>query len=175
MLHSWNPPPLHTHTHTHPPPPPPPHPKTLLKGGQDFPNIESLGGVQHFLLEKEDKPEKERVDVEMGELPLFLLLSSSITFTLCVGKVRSSFLYYFLFFSLLIQPCKILIQISIVLKHCIICLFLIHSGRVQKMLTTLIKLVQNTQKTTQTNFFEYQGKMFQNIEKVLVKISEKQS
>ena len=83
---------------------------------------------------------------------------------LCVWK-KSSFLYYFLFFSLLIQPCKILIQVFIVLKHCIICIFLIHSGSVQKMLTALLKLVQNTQKTTQTNFFEYQGKMFLNIEK----------
>ena len=30
----------------------------------------------------------ERVDVEMGELPLFYFLYSSITFTLCEGKVR---------------------------------------------------------------------------------------
>ena len=32
----------------------------------------------------------------------------------------------------------------------------------------------NTQKTTQTNFFDYQCKVFLNIEKVLVKISEEQ-
>ena len=87
---------------------------------------------------------------------------------------KSSFLYYFLFFNLLIQPCKILIQVFIELKHCIICIFLIHSGSVQKMLTALLKLVQNTQKIIQANFFECQGKMFLNIEKVLVKISEKQ-
>ena len=59
------------------------------------------------------------------------------------------------------------------LKH-IICTFLVHSGSVKKMLTASFKLVLNTQKTTWTIFFEYQGKMFLNIEKVLVKISEEQ-
>ena len=38
----------------------------------------------------------------------------------------------------------------------------------------LFKSIQNTQKTTRTNFFEYQRKMYLNIEKVLVKISEEQ-
>ena len=38
-----------------------------------------------------------------------------------------------------------------------------------------IKVVWNTQKNTSTNFFEYQVKMFLNIEKVLVKISEERS
>ena len=42
------------------------------------------------------------------------------------------------------------------------------------MLTALFKLVWNTQTSTWTIFFEYQGKMFLNIEKVLVKISEEQ-
>ena len=49
-------------------------------------------------------------------------------------------------------------------------IFLIHSGSLHKMLTALFKLVWNTQKTTWTNFFNYQGKMFFNIEKVLLKI-----
>ena len=40
------------------------------------------------------------------------------------------------------------------------------------MLTALFKLVWNTQKTTWTNFFECQGKMFVNNEKV--KVSEGQ-
>ena len=44
----------------------------------------------------------------------------------------------------------------------------------KKMLTVLFKLVWNTQKSTWTSFFEYQGKMFLYIEKVLVKISEEQ-
>ena len=48
-------------------------------------------------------------------------------------------------------------------------IFLVHSGSVQKTLTALFKLVQNTQKTTGTNFLEYQGKTFLNIEKVLIK------
>ena len=60
--------------------------------GEDFPKIESLGGgVRNFLLERGDKPEKgggRGVDVEMRGSPLFLLLYSSITFTLCGGKVR---------------------------------------------------------------------------------------
>ena len=59
-------------------------------------------------------------------------------------------------------------------KTLYICIFLIHSGSVQKMLTALFKLVWNTQKSTWTHFFEYQGKMFLYIEKVLVKINEEQ-
>ena len=43
------------------------------------------------------------------------------------------------------------------------------------MLTALFKLVWNTQKSAQTNTFEYQGKMFLIIENVLEKISEGQS
>ena len=66
-------------------------------------------------------------------------------------------------------------SLFIVLKHCIICPFLIHSGSVKKMLTALFKLVWNTQKNTWTILFiKYQGKMFLNIERVLVKISEEQ-
>ena len=60
------------------------------------------------------------------------------------------------------------------LKIVSICIFLIHSESVQKMLTALFKLVCNTQKSTWTNLFEYQGKMFLNIESILVKISEEQ-
>ena len=42
------------------------------------------------------------------------------------------------------------------------------------MLNALFKLVWNTQKSTSTYIFEYEGKMFLNIENVLIKISEKQ-
>ena len=65
-------------------------------------------------------------------------------------------------------------QVFIILKPCIICAFLIDSDSVQKMLTILFKLVWNTQKSTQAKFFKYQGKMFLDIEKVLVKINEEQ-
>ena len=65
-------------------------------------------------------------------------------------------------------------QVFIILKSCIICTLLIDSDSVQKMLTTLFKLVWNTQKSTWTKFFKYQGKMFLDIEKVLVKINEDQ-
>ena len=40
-------------------------------------------GVPKILLEREENPENG-VDVEMGGLPLFLLLYSSIAFTVCV-------------------------------------------------------------------------------------------
>ena len=56
----------------------------------------------------------------------------------------------------------------------IICILLIISGSVEKMLTVLFKIAWNTQKSTWTNSFEYQGKMFLNIENVLLKISEEE-
>ena len=54
-----------------------------------------------FLLEREDKPEKGRggggrgggVNVEIG-VATFLLHCSSITFTLCVGKVKFPILLF---------------------------------------------------------------------------------
>ena len=42
------------------------------------------------------------------------------------------------------------------------------------MLNALFKLVWNTQKSIRTNLFDYRGKIFLNIENVLVKISEEQ-
>ena len=63
---------------------------------------------------------------------------------------------------------------SLVLNPGIICTFPIHSGSLQKMLTALFNLVQNTQKTIWTIFFEYQGKVFLSIEKILEKISQDQ-
>ena len=42
------------------------------------------------------------------------------------------------------------------------------------MLTALFKLVWNTQKSALTNLFKYQGKMFLNIGKNLVKVSKDQ-
>ena len=49
-----------------------------------------------------------------------------------------------------------------------------HFGSVEKMLTALFKLIKKTHKTTWINIFENQEKMFLNIKKVLVKISEEQ-
>ena len=64
---------------------------------------------------------------------------------------------------------------SLVLKPDIICIFLIHSGSLQIMVTALFNLVCNTQKSVNGQFFfECQGKMFLSIEKVLEKISEDQ-
>ena len=52
-----------------------------------------------------------------------------------------------------------------------ICIFLMNSESVEKIMTALFKLVWNTQKSTSTNLFEYHGEfeMFLNIENVLVK------
>ena len=99
-----------------------------------------------------------------GGLPLFYYFTVQLHL-LCVfpGGGFTSW-----FFSLLSHPCKIFIEVFIVLKHCIIFIFLIYSDNLQRMLTALLKLVWNTQKSTRTNFFKYQGKMFLNFENVLV-------
>ena len=101
--------------------------------------IESLGGggragVRKFLLEREDKPEKGGgVDVEIGGCHFFTTLQfSSITFTVCLGKVRFPLLSDLQPFELAMQdfhPCS---HPSLVVKPGIICTFLIHSGSLQK-------------------------------------------
>ena len=63
---------------------------------------------------------------------------------------------------------------SVLLKPVIICAFLIHFGSLQKMLTALFNLVQNTQKSIRTHFLECQGKVFFSIKKILEKISQDQ-
>ena len=69
------------------------------------------------------------------------------------------------------RPCS---HSSLVLKPGAISTFLIHSGSLQKMLTALFNLVQNTQKSIWTILFECQGKMFLSIEKILEKINQDQ-
>ena len=49
-------------------------------------NFYTVQGQTQFFARKGDKPEKGGVDVETEGLPLFLLLYSSITFTLCVSE-----------------------------------------------------------------------------------------
>ena len=85
------------------------------------------GGVQDILLGRGDKPEKG------GGVATFLLVYSSVTFTVC-GEVL---FITFRIFSILSEPFKILIHFFYVLKPGIICIFLIHSGSLQKMLTAL--------------------------------------
>ena len=53
------------------------------------------------------------------------------------------------------HPCS---HQSLVLKPGIICTFLIHSGNLQKMLTTLFNLVWNTQKVNGLFIFETHNK-----------------
>ena len=97
-----------------------------------------------------------------GKRSHFLLLYSSVAFTLYVGKVKFPLL---LFRSSVfwVSHARFTPEIFIVLKHCTICIFLIHFLSLQKILTALFILVWNTQKTTWTIFFEWQGKMFFNI------------
>ena len=89
-----------------------------------------MGGTK-FLLERGDKPEKgEGVDVEMGGLPLFLLLYSSV----------QSYLHFRIFnLELAMQDFHPRFNPSLVLKLGIICTFLIHSGSLQKILTAFLK------------------------------------
>ena len=61
----------------------------------------------------------------------FLLLYSSITFTVCEGKIMFPLLLFGS--SVLSWPCKILIQLFILLKRGIICTFLIHSSGLKKI------------------------------------------
>ena len=79
-----------------------------------------------------------------------------------VQSYLQSFLYYFFFSFLSLYSTKILyhLYISDPFWQC------------TENADCFIKLIQNTQKTTLTTFFEYQGNMFLNVEKVLEKISE---
>ena len=129
---------------------------------------------QNVLLEKGDKPERGeggRVDVEMEGCHIYYVTVQSHLLYLRENKVPFITLWIF---TLLSQPCTILIQVFTVLKPGVICTFLIHFGSLQKMLTALFNLVWNTEKNKWTTFFECQGKMFLSIEKVLQNISEDQ-
>ena len=139
-IHSWN---------TAPPSP-------LIKGGgRTFEKLSHLGegGTKVFARKG------GWVDVEMGGLPLFLLLYSS---------VQSHF--HFRIFSLWVRHVRFSSTFSS--KSCTKTWyhlsFLIHSGSLQKMLTALF---WNTQKSIWTIFFECQGKGFLSIKKILEKIS----
>ena len=108
-------------------------------------------------------PKKYRVTLVRGThffgrngVATFLLFYISITFILCLGKVR----FPIQVFSLLSQPFKIIVQVFIALKTDIICTFLIHYGSVQKLLTALIDFVWNTQKSKLTIFLRTQARCF---------------
>ena len=97
---------------------------------------------------------REGVNVEMGEggVPLFYYFTVQSHLLSVAGKL--SFLCItFRVFSLFSRPCKILIQVFIVLKPDIICTFMGHSVSLQKMLTALFSLVWNTQKSKWIIFF----------------------
>ena len=111
----------------------------------------------------------------MGGFALFRYFAIQLHLLYVCGKSKVSFIM-FRFFSLL--SLALTMQDShrslYSTKRIEICTFLIDSDSVQKMLITLLKLVLNTQKGAWIIFFKYQGKMFLNIEKILVKINEKQ-
>ena len=79
------------------------------------------------------------INVKRGDGTFFIILQFNHIYCACENS-KVSFITFW-FFSLLSEPCKIFIQVFIVLKHGIICIFLIHSGSTQKMLTALFKLV----------------------------------
>ena len=140
-------------------------------GGGALQKLSHLWGYQKSCQKGGITLKRSGVDVEMGGCHFFITLQFNCMYCVCVcvcggeggggegweSKVSS---ITFWFFSLLSQPCKILIQAFIVLKHCIIYIFLIH---LQRISTALFKLVWNTQKRTCTIFFKYQGKMFLNL------------
>ena len=143
----------------------------LPKGrGKTFKKLSHLRRVEYFLLER-------GINLKSGGwgegVATFLSLYSSIIFTVCLGGSKVPFITFWVF-SLFSNPCKILIQVFIVLKPDIICTFLIYSGSLQKMLTALFNLVSNAQKSKWTIYFECQGKIFLSIEKVLENVSEDQ-
>ena len=108
----------------------------------------------------------------MGGGVATFLITLQFSYIYCVREESKVPFVTFWIFSLLSQPCKILIQVCIALRPGIICTFLFHSGSMQKMLTALFNLVWNTQKSKCTIFFECQGKMFLSTEKVSEKMSE---
>ena len=109
-----------------------------------------------------------------GGVVTFSLLYSSVAFTVCVcvcvggggGGGGKNIIYKILFFNYFELPMQDSHLSLCSIKYCIICIFLIHSDSLQKILPALFKLVWNTKKST--NFFKYQGKMFLNIENVFV-------
>ena len=63
---------------------------------------------------------------------------------------------------------------SLALKPGIICIFLIYSGSLQKMVTALFNLVRKKLKNIWAIFFECEGKVFLSIEKMLEMVSQYQ-
>ena len=80
----------------------------IIKGGQDLPKFQSLGGLPNFLLERGNKPEKGGLIQRWRVATFFITLQFNQIYSLC-GKSKASFIT-FQFFNLLSQPCKILIK-----------------------------------------------------------------
>ena len=103
----------------------------------------------------------------MGHCHFFITLQFNCIYCVCVFDEEKSFLYYTLVlrsFELTMQESHPSLYSIKTLYH----IFQIHSDRLQRMSTVLFKLVSNKQKSTRTHFLKYQGKMFLNIENVLV-------
>ena len=106
----------------------------------------------------------------MGVGCYFLYLQfSSITFTVCVWGGSKVPFVTFQIFSLelamegshpsLYYDFHLHSHPSLAVKPSIICKFQIHSGSLQKMLTSLFNLVGNTQKSKWTILFDCEGKI----------------
>ena len=82
----------------------------------------------------------------MGDCQIFYNFTVQLN-SLCVGG-KSKVSFFFITFGFL---SLFSFQVFIVLKSGIICTFLIHSGCLQKMLTSFLNLVWNTQRITWTS------------------------
>ena len=92
------------------------------------------------MLERGDNPERgggvRWVDIEIGRLPLFYYFTVRLHFLCVWGKVKFPLLHFdSSVFG--VNDARIPILVVKVLKHCIICIFLIHSDSIQEMLTAL--------------------------------------
>ena len=134
------------------------NPSPLIKGGEvgggggrTFQKLSHLG-VSNFLLERGDKPEKGGWCRNMGGCHFFLLLYSSITFTLSVGKKK--FLYYLSVlqsFELAMQDSHSSLYSTKTFCHFYIFdPFWLCNGNFD----CLFKLIWNTPESTRTNSFE---------------------
>ena len=89
----------------------------------------------------------------MAGCHFFITLQFGHVYFVYMGKVM------FLYYVLVLQSLLFSFQSS-VLKHCIICIFLIHFDSVPTMLTVLFKLVWNIQKRCKDNFLSTKPRHF---------------
>ena len=127
-------------------PPPPPLIKGEGGGGNGVGRL-VLGGYQKFCQKGEITLKKGGwYRNGGGELPLSYYFTVQLHI-LCVGKKVKFAVLHFDSSVIWVNHARFSSK-SCIIQHCIICILLIHSDSVQKILTPLFKLVWNTQKIT---------------------------